>query len=210
MAAISLTSAAVNASPRVTPQSQPFGATAPSTTLPLLFTLTGLLALFLGAAWLVAKPEILATYHYSPGAVAVTHLFVLGWLCSIVMGAMYQLVPVALETKLFSERLAQIQFAFHAAGFIGMVWAFQNWNLKLVGQFGVLLAAGVVLFVFNIAQTLRRVPKWNVIATSVASSLAWVLLAVTAGHFMVAGKCAYDTANGANVFSNGLKSVATL
>jgi hypothetical protein len=124
------------------------------------------------------------------------------------MGAMYQLVPVALETKLFSERLAQIQFAFHATGFIGMVWAFQNWNLKLVGQFGILLAAGVVLFAFNIAQTLRRVPKWNVIATSVASSLVWVLLAVTAGHFIVAGKCAYDTTNGANVFSNGLKSAA--
>jgi hypothetical protein len=208
MAAISLTSAAVKTAPRVTPQSQPFGATAPSTTLPLLFTLTGLLALFCAAGWLVARPDILATYHYSPGAVAITHLFVLGWLCSIVMGAMYQLVPVALESKLFSERLAQIQFAFHTVGFIGMVWAFQNWNLKLVGHFGMLLAAGVVLFVFNIAQTLRRVPKWNVIATSVASALAWIALAVTAGHCIVAGKCSYDAANSGNILMTALKSIA--
>jgi hypothetical protein len=208
MAAISLRSAAASATPRITPQSQPFGATAPSTTLPLLFTLTGLAALFIGAGWLVARPELLATYHYSPSAVAVTHLFVLGWLCSIVMGAMYQLVPVALETKLFSERLAQIQFAFHTIGFIGMVWAFQNWNLKSVSYFGMLLAGGVVIFVFNITQTLRRVPKWNVIATSVASSLAWILLAVTAGHFIVAGKCSYDRADAENIFFSGIKSIA--
>ena len=109
MAAISLTSATVKSAPRVSPQTQPFGAAAPSTTLPLLFTLTGLLSLFVAIGWLMGRPEILASYHYSPGAVAVTHLFVLGWLCSIVMGAMYQLVPVALETRLYSESLVRWQ-----------------------------------------------------------------------------------------------------
>lgn len=174
--------------PRVTPQTQPFGATAPSSTLPLLFTITALLALFLGAGWIVARPEILALYHYSPGAIAVTHLFVLGWLCSIVMGAMYQLVPVALETKLFSERLALIQFAFHLAGCVGMVWAFLVWNLKSVAIFGAVLAVGVVIFIYNIARTLLRVPKWNVVATSVASAIGWVLLAVAAGLVIAVAK----------------------
>ena len=174
--------------PRVTPQTQPFGATAPSSTLPLLFTITGLLALFLGAGWIVVQPEILALYHYSPGTIAVTHLFVLGWLCSIVMGAMYQLVPVALETKLFSERLAQIQFAFHLTGFVGMVWAFSAWNLKSVALFGAMLAVGVAVFTYNIARTLLRVPKWNVVATSVASAIGWVLLAVGAGLVIALAK----------------------
>jgi len=174
--------------PRVTPQTQPFGATAPSSTLPLLFTVTGLLALFLGAGWIVVQPDILAMYHYSPGAIAVTHLFVLGWLCSIVMGAMYQLVPVALETKLFSERLAQVQFAFHLTGFVGMVWAFSAWNLKSVALFGVVLTTGVALFIYNIARTLLRVPKWNVVATSVASAIGWVLLAVAAGLVIAVAK----------------------
>lgn len=190
MAAISLTSAAANAAPRVTPATPSFGATAPSTTLPLMFTLTGLLALFYGAGWLVARPEILATYHYNPAAVAVTHLFVLGWLGSIVMGAMYQLVPVALETKLFSERLARFQYAFHVAGFAGMVWAFHTWNLKLVAGFGGVLVAGVALFVFNLVRTLVRVPKWNVVATAIASAIGWVLLAVTAGLLLALAKSA--------------------
>src|ERR1035437_4253532 len=194
MAATFPISAGVDATaPRVTPATQPFGTIAPSSTLPLMFTVTGLLALFLSASWIVAQPEILAMYHYSPGAIALTHLFVLGWLCSIVMGAMYQLVPVALEAKHFSERLAQIQFAFHITGCVGMVWAFQVWNLKSVAQFGAVLAVGVALFIYNLARTLLRVPKWNVVATSVASAIGWVLLAVAAGLVIAVAKSSSES-----------------
>ncbi len=150
--------------------------------------ITGLMALFVSAIWLIVKPEILATYHYNANAIAVTHLFALGWLGSIVMGAIYQLVPVALETKLYSERLACWQFVFHFAGFVGMVLAFRAWNLELVGWFGSVFAVGVCLFAYNIARTLLRVPKWNAVATAVASALAWILLAITAGLLIVAEK----------------------
>ena len=85
---------------------------------------------------------MLASYHYNQYVIALTHLFVLGWICSIVMGAMYQLVPVALETKLYSEKLARWQFAFHFVGFIGMVWMFRTRNMKQVGHFGSVLTVG--------------------------------------------------------------------
>ena len=110
---------------------------------------TGLVALLVGVIWLVARPDLLATYHYNQYVIAATHLFVLGWICSIVMGAMYQLVPVALETKLYSERLAKWQFAFHLIGFVGMVWMFNVWNMKQVGHFGSVMAVGVGLFVLQ-------------------------------------------------------------
>jgi len=55
--------------------------------------------LLAGVIWIVAQPSVLALYHYNQSVIAVTHLFVLGCCCSIVMGAMYQLVPVALETN---------------------------------------------------------------------------------------------------------------
>ncbi len=156
--------------------------------------LTGLLALFTGVGALIARPELLATYHYNQFIIAVTHLFVLGWICSIVMGAMYQLVPVALETKLYSERLACWQFVFHLVGFAGMVWSFWRWDMKQVGHFGSVLAVGVGLFVYNLARTLWRVPRWNVIAAAVASALAWLSLTVLAGLTIAAGKCSYESA----------------
>jgi hypothetical protein len=162
---------------------------ASSVKLPLAFMMIGLTALGTGTVWLITNPTLLSTYHYSPFAIAATHLFVLGWICSIVMGAMYQLVPVALETKLFSERLAWAQLFCHAIGFIGMVWMFKAWNMKQVGHFGSLMATGVVLFVYNIARTLLKSPKWHVTTRAIAAALAWLCLTVTMGLFVVAGKC---------------------
>jgi hypothetical protein len=154
---------------------------AASIKLPLVFVLAGSLALVAGIAWLVADPSILATFHYNQHVIAVTHLFVLGWICSIVMGAMYQLVPVALETKLHREKLAWCQFVFHVTGFIGMVWMFRVWDMRHVAYFGSALATGVALFVYNIGRTLRRVPKWNVTATAAVAALCWISLAILAG-----------------------------
>lgn len=153
---------------------------------------TGVLALLVGGILLVARPDILATYHYNQYVIATTHLLVLGWISTIVMGAMYQLVPVALETRLYSERLARWQFAFHLIGFTGMVWMFWTWNMKQVGHFGTVLTVGVGLFVYNVARTLLRVPRWNVVASGVASALVWLCAAVTAGLMIVAGKSAYS------------------
>ncbi|HEV2456051.1 MAG TPA: hypothetical protein VGY98_17440 [Verrucomicrobiae bacterium] len=159
-----------------------------SVALSLAFIVTGITALLTVGVWLMAQPEILATYHYSPNAVAITHLFVLGWLCSIVMGAMYQLVPVALETKLYSERLIILQFACHVAGFMGMVLAFHSWSMKFIGWFGSVFAAGICLFIYNIVRTLLRITKWNVVAFSVASALVWAGLTITAGLLIAAAK----------------------
>lgn len=190
------------------------GANAPAIKLPLAFMLTGLASLAVGAVWLVAQPSILASYHYNQYVIALTHLFVLGWICSIVMGAMYQLVPVALETKLYSEGLARWQFAFHLVGFIGMVLMFRTWNMKQVGHFGTVMTVGVGLFVFNIARTLRRVPKWSVTATAVAAALFWISLTVIAGLSIATGKCTYEsteglaTVGGVSTLVSGLRSLA--
>jgi len=187
---------------------------APAIKLPLAFMLTGLGALLLGVLWLVAQPSLLAAYHYNQYVIAVTHLFVLGFLGSIVMGAMYQLVPVALETKLYSERLARWQFAFHLVGVIGMVWMFWKWDMKQVGHFGTVLMVGVGLFVFNLARTLLRVPRWNVTATAVTAALFWISLTVIAGLSIATGKCTYEstaglvTVGGVKTLVSGLRSLA--
>ena len=156
MEVLSPMSAAAKAkTPRtMSPSQAGFSPHAPSVTLPLRFIITGMLALFAGVALLVLRPEMLATYHYNQYVIAATHLFVLGWICTIVMGAMYQLVPVALETKLYSEKLAAWQFGFHVIGFTGMVWMFWTWNMKQVGHFGFVLTVGVGLFAYNIARTI--------------------------------------------------------
>lgn len=167
------------------------GATS-SVMLPLSFILVGLVAFLTGIGWLLLQPSLLATYHYNQTIIAVTHLFVLGWICSVIMGAMYQLVPVALETSLYSLRLARWHLILHVIGFSGMVWMFQEWNLKQVGHFGSVLAVGVGLFVYNLARTLWRVPRWTLPATAITTVLAWLSFTVVVGLTVAAGKCTYD------------------
>ena len=162
---------------------------AASVRLPLCFVLAGVLSLLVSAGFLLAQPDLLAMYHYTPRLIAITHLFVLGFICSIVMGAMYQLVPVTLETHLFSERLVKWQFVAHVIGFTGMAWAFWNYNLSLVGAFGSLLTLGVGLFVFNLACTLAKVKGWNAIKFGIASALFWLSSTVTAGLLLTVTKC---------------------
>jgi hypothetical protein len=102
---------------------------------------------------------------------------------------MYQLVPVALETKLHSEKLARWQFVLHVVGFVGMVWMFWIWDVKQVGHFGSFVAIGIGMFVFNLAKTLKRAPKWNVVAFGIASALVWLALTMLAGLYVAAAKC---------------------
>jgi hypothetical protein len=160
--------------------------------VPLLFILTGITALLGAISLIFLRPEVLTTYHYNQYIIAITHLVTLGWISSVVMGAMYQLVPVALETKLYSQKLAGVQFALHLVGICGMVWMFWAWNMKQVGHFGSIFGVGVLLFIYNLFRTLLRVPRWNVVATAIAATLFWLALTVSVGLMVVAGKCSYD------------------
>ncbi len=167
----------------------PGTAHAPSLTLPLRFVWFGVASLLLGTGFLVARPDLLATYHYNQHILAVTHLFVLGFLLAIVMGAMYQLVPVALETQLYSERLARWHFVCHAVGVAGMVWTFWHWNLEQVGHYGSLVALGIGFFLYNLFRTLRSMKRWDIVAASIASALFWLATVILAGLYLAASKC---------------------
>lgn len=162
---------------------------APSVTIPLRFVITGIVSLVTAMVWIALRPELLATYHYNQYIIAVTHLFVLGWLSSVIMGAMYQLVPVALETKLHSEKLARWHYVLHTVGFAGMVAMFWIWDMKQVGHFGTAFGLGVILFACNLTRTLARIPRWNVVAFGIASALLWLVLTMLAGLFLASAKC---------------------
>lgn len=168
----------------------------PSVGLPLGFVLTGVSSLAGVFACVAVRPDLLSEYHYNQYIVAVTHLMVLGFVSSIVMGALYQLVPVALEVPLHSERLARWHLACHCLGVAGMVWMFWRWDLKQVGHFGSVFALGVGLFVYNLGRTLRRIPRWNVIAFGLASALWWLSVTVGVGLAVAAAKCTYETGQG--------------
>lgn len=162
---------------------------APPVGVPLRFMIFGFLCLATAVGWIVARPGVLAEYHYSPEVVALTHLVVLGWIGSVVMGAGYQVVPVALETRLANVRHAHWHFIAHVLGVPGMVWMFLSWDMKQVGHYGSLFALGVGLFVVNMFRTIRHAPQRGVVGWGIGSAWGWLVLTVLAGLYVASVKC---------------------
>ncbi len=136
----------------------------------LAFWLAGSLGLVLAA------PEVAQGLFPLPRVAAVTHLFTLGWITTSILGALYQFLPVALGTPVRSERMAHATFALHVPGVALFVAGL------LLGRPAVMMAGaacfgtGLLLFVGNLAATLRRAPQ---------RGLTWWALAGAAGFLAV-------------------------
>lgn len=131
---------------------------------------------------LIISYPIIGGHHFQPRILAITHVATLGWISMIIFGALFQLVPVVLEVKLFSEKLAEIQFWFYLLGVIGLVYGF--WFFKTGKHFigsAILLNIAMFIFAFNIVATLKKVKKWNLTGLYLAAAIFHLVVTAIAG-----------------------------
>jgi cbb3-type cytochrome oxidase subunit 1 len=156
--------------------------------VPLRYFTAAQFAFLVALAWAPFQVNDLLDFYYQGQDLALAHLLSLGWITMTIMGAAFQLVPVALETTLYSERLAWWQFWMMLAGATGMVAHF--W---LGRHPGMAMSAGVVLvavglFVANLGRTLWQLPRWDIVALHVAAALAYLLIVALLGNLMALDK----------------------
>ena len=137
---------------------------APSTSLPLRYLLTAAAAFVLACAAVPALAGELAGHYYHPRLVALAHTVTLGWITLGIMGASYQLIPIVLERRVWSERLGRWQFWILAAGIAGMVAHFYIGRWPGLLMAAVMVGAGAAMHLVNVALTLRGVERWNITA----------------------------------------------
>ncbi|GBD91625.1 cytochrome C and Quinol oxidase polypeptide I [bacterium BMS3Abin04] len=124
-------------------------------------------------------------FYFQPKILAITHLLTLGWISMTIFGAMFQLVPVVLETKLFSEKLADIQFWIFLLGMIGFVTGFWNSDTGLhLNASAVLLNIAVLIFAVNMVGTFIHVKKWNITGWYLISALIYLIITAIAGFLL--------------------------
>jgi len=124
-------------------------------------------------------------HHFQPKLLALTHIATLGWISMIIFGAMYQLVPVVLEVKLFSATLGEIQFWLYVLGIIGLVYGF--WNFNVGTHFtasAALVTLAIVIFVVNIFFTMANVTKWNLTGLYLLTALVYLNITALAGFLL--------------------------
>ncbi len=130
------------------------------------------------------QADLLHTHYFQGRLLALTHLATLGWMTLVMMGTLYQLVPVLLEAPLRSHRLASWTFWIFAAGVAGLIRHFWASSFNL----GLALAALVVdlallLFCFHMLMTLRpRAPTgWNLTRLHVTAAVLYLAGAAALG-----------------------------
>jgi hypothetical protein len=89
-----------------------------------------------------------------PSLLALVHILTLGWITTPILGAAFQLVPVALQVGLYSERLALIGYGLWNGASSWAQSPFCVAGPMTVG--GVALSAGVWLFLLNMALVATR------------------------------------------------------
>jgi hypothetical protein len=125
-------------------------------------------------------------HYFHPQILAITHMAALGWGTMIILGASYQLIPVVLETDLYSEKLAWISFALFIPGLIDLVYSFWIFVPGIHMQCGaILLLLAVILFTVNVYLTAIKKKQERIQADFIFTACILLCLTVALGAALV-------------------------
>lgn len=161
---------------------------APSPKVILPYFVFGALSFLAAAIVLFFSSSELTMHYLNPKLLTLTHITVLGWITMIIFGALYQLIPVVMEVKLFSEKLAMISFLSFGIGLITLsvsFWSFnfsRNIGLEIGGYF---VVSAVIMFAINTLISASKSDLKNIENTFIITSVVWLLLTVIFGIIIV-------------------------
>ena len=134
---------------------------------------------------LLFSTDAFSGHYFHPKLLTLTHVAVLGWATMVIFGALYQLLPVVLDCKLYSEKLAVYTFGLLAAGTILLAysfWYFQvGWTMHVAAC---CLFVAFILFNINVMQTARTAPHWTIEADFIVTAAIWLLVTGLIGLLM--------------------------
>ena len=140
--------------------------------------------LVLGLLLIVFRQNLLGHYFH-PHLFALTHVAVLGWMTMLIIGALYQLVPVILNTPLYSEPLAKWTFWSLLTGVVGLSLGFALSQYGLVVPvFASITYIALLLFSYNIIKSINGASILNMSGQFVIAAIFWLFLTGTFGILM--------------------------
>ncbi|MUK90597.1 hypothetical protein GMD78_19760 [Ornithinibacillus sp. L9] len=152
--------------------------------LPLSFILYGLLALVISQVILFVSNDALLTGHFRiPDIWMGAHFLLLGYAVMVAMGAMYQLVPVAFLTPIWSQKFGFVQLGITVIG----VTAFAillgvNPDKAIFG--GIIAIAGILMFIFQMVMSIWNQEKKTMMTYFVIGAIACFFLTIIAGFLL--------------------------
>ncbi len=140
----------------------------------------------IAAVMMFVRAEAFMNHFFHPHLLAITHIMALGWATMVILGAAHQLVPVLIEGKLHSDRLAYATFILAALGIPLLVYGFYHFEMHAPAKWGgrfVILA--VLCFLINIYKSMAKSKSENVHAVFVFTAILWLFATVAFGLALV-------------------------
>jgi hypothetical protein len=136
---------------------------------------------------LIAGSGTLASF-IGPQPLSIIHMIVLGWISMVIFGALYQLIPVVMEVKLYNENLAIGAFISLAAGTLmlsGGFWFHYIMPKAISIAGGIFIVISILLFVVNYFLTAQKTKVKSTENNFITTSVVWLLVTVLFGLFIL-------------------------
>ena len=154
---------------------------APPSKLVTSFFMVGTFFYFAGAI-IFFGVDFLNIYYLEPKAVGFVHVFLLGFMMSVIFGALYQLISVVLEIPLYSDNLAYAHLALFVVGVVPFFGAFLHDGLfEFLGYGSLLLYLSFLLYIANILLSIKQIKKLELKAYFILGTHVILFLGVTYG-----------------------------
>ena len=125
-------------------------------------------------------------HYFQPKLLALTHTAALGWGTLIIFGALYRLLPIILETDLYSIALCWLSLAFFVPGTIMLIysfWLFQPGIYMQIGGTSVLI--GIICFAINVYKTANIKKLISINQEFILTSSIWLIFTAVFGVLMI-------------------------
>ena len=157
---------------------------APSPSVVLPHYAFGAIAFIIASVMLFFTADDLTLTTFGPKILSTTHVVILGWVTIIIYGALYQLIPVVMEVKLFNENLAYGSFVSIVIGLVLMAYGFWNTYIAptiFIEAGGTLVILSVLLFVINAVGSALKSTNKGIENKFIVTSIVWLFLTVLLG-----------------------------
>jgi len=161
---------------------------APSVWVVVPHFLIGTVSFLVASVFVIFNYQDLLGYHISGSVLSIVHLMILGWVSMIIFGALYQLIPVVMQVKLYSEKLAYLTLGGLVLGLFFLIAAFLGYKFQLTNNFivgGSLVIFAIILFAFNTLKSALSSNEKSVSKLYIMAAGVYLLVTVLLGLFTV-------------------------
>lgn len=158
----------------------------------VLYKLVAIHYLFAAFTFLVLAPMLLFSitnfggHYFQPHLLAITHTVALGWATVNIFGVCYQLLPVIVDSKLYSYKLAWFGFVSFCLGLIDFVYSLWVFEPGLHMQCGsLLLLIGISSFTAHIFLSSKEIKTPDISQDFILTACIWLLVTAILGVLMV-------------------------